>query len=680
MIRAKTKIFSTLTQLTIFVSLFFNLAVPANAFHDESNFPKLANYYLDWDLTEAKIEELQKWDVVIISAGAYSRHPELVKKLRVLNPHISLLVYIPSQEIANFSPTLEDGNVWKDIYNKVNANDWWLYTADHQKVSTWPGTSWINASSSAKTADGLQFTDYLAQTVVSKFLNTGDFEGVFYDNMFDDLSWVGTNIDIDNNGLADSTSTVDARWQEGMNKLIAATKTLAPGKFVLANEKSNFYNTQLNGKLREHFPGDYVHGWKEEMERYINNQLAGQPRAYIINSDTNNINNDVYDLRKMRFTYGSSLLGNGYYSFDAGDQGHNSRWWYDEYNVNLGAPSGGLKNILTGGNTLGRGVWVREFANGFVYLNTMESAQTVTLTADLEKIKGVQDPAINNGAIVRKITLNPDDAIILQKRIGKIVDRPFVNGSFVRPFSHDGQTLDRNGFFLFNSKFLGSTQIEEVDINGDGQREFIVGDKSKLTIYAPDYSVLKTFYPFGQKYISGVTFGVADVNGDGSLEIVSVTGKGVSAQAKIFNTNGAELKSFAPYPSWYKGGLSLALAELNRVAGKEIVIIASGISSPQIKIFSNQGKLVGVFTAYDKSYSRGLNVAAADLNGDGADEIITGTAYGSAPLVKMFDSRGKSFAPAFFAADSKSRKGVQVFSADLDSDGISEILTSVPTF
>jgi hypothetical protein len=680
--RQMTNVISRLI-LALFVvgTVSIGFASTALATHDKTNNPKLANYFLDWDLTEAKIQELQKWDVVILSSGAYTRHPQLVKKLKQLNPHATLLMYVPSQEIANFSSTLENGNLWKDIYNTVQANDWWLYSANRQKISTWPSTSWINASSAGKNTNGQQFTDYLAKIVSDKISQDNTFDGVFYDNIFDDISWTTTDIDIDNDGRADSIPVVNAYWRDGMSKLIAATKTYAPNKLVLGNEKSNYYNGQMNGKLREHFPGEYFYGWKEEMEKYINNRLVNEPKVFIINSDTNNIDNSTYDLRKLRFTYGSALLGDGYFSFDAGDKSHNSTWWYDEYNVHLGKPSNTLKNILSSNSAIGRGVWMREFDNGFIYLNTTEAAQTINLTSDLEKIKGVQAPEINSGAIVRKVTINQDDAIILQKRISKIVDSPFVNGAFVRPYDKTGNQLDRNGFFLFNNKFSGAVQIEETDINQDGLKEFIVADKAKIAIYAPDLTVLKAFYPFGEKYISGVTFSIGDINGDSKPEIAVATGKGVSSLVKIFSIDGIEInKGFAPFVKSYKGGLSITLAELNKKPGKEIVISGINTTTSQIKIFSRDGLLVGIFSAYDKTYNKGTNVSAGDLNDDGLDEIITGTSYGSAPLVKIFNGQGKLFSAPFFAGSTKARKGVQVFSADLEGDGSAEILAAVPTF
>jgi hypothetical protein len=71
----------------------------------------------------------------------------------------------------------------------------------------------------------------------------------------------------------------------------------------------------------------------------------------------------------------------------------------------------------------------------------------------------------------------------------------------------------------------------------------------------------------------------------------------------------------------------------------------------------------------------GVNVAAADINGDGLAEIITGAGAGGGPHVRYFNHRGE-FINHFFAYDKDLRTGVQVAAGDLDGDGLAEIITN----
>lgn len=676
------KIFTQILAKIILISLGISLLSPLYAHAavaDPNDYPKLANHFLDWDLTEQKVQELSKWNVVTVSAAAYTEHPELVKKLKTLNPKMTLFVYVVSNETANWALKLEDGNLWKDTYNKVQQSNWWLTGPSGNHISTWPSADWINLSSTCPTVDGEQFSDWLAKTTVNRFLQDDLFDGVFYDNMFTTIDWVNTPIDINRDGNADTIDYVNQKWQEGAHHLLSTTRNLAPNKIIIANTKDSFYNADLNGKFREHFPADYMHGWKDEMQRYLDPKLGFDPKLYIINSNNNNIKDQLYDLRKVRFTFASTLLGDGYFQYSAGDQGYDSNWWYDEYDVHLGTPLSAAKNLSTPG-IVGRGVWSREFENGFVFVNTKEIRDSVPLSIDLEKIKGTQDPIFNNGAIIRKIYLNPDEGVILQKRINKVYDTQYTNGSFVRPFNSTGTSLDRNGFFLFSNKFAGSQIINETDLDGDGVREFVASDKFQLFIYNADLTLKTVIHPFGNKYSAGMSFSIGDLDADGKPEIVIGSGKGIPSQVKIYSTDGKEIRSFAPYSKWNKVGVNVVVAELNGKPGKEIALVQATGGTPEIRIFGRDGKLAGVFRAYDNYYLKGLTITSGDINHDGIDDLITGTGFGSAPLIKIFSSRGKTLNKGFFAADAKNRKGVSVSTTDLEADGNIDILATVPTF
>jgi len=103
----------------------------------------------------------------------------------------------------------------------------------------------------------------------------------------------------------------------------------------------------------------------------------------------------------MRFGLTSTLLGNGFYSFDYGDQDHGQTWSYDEYNAYLGKPAGSpelasnsaIQANAASGYRLSANVWQRDYQNGVVLVNPTNTAQSVTFASEYEKIRGSQDPA-----------------------------------------------------------------------------------------------------------------------------------------------------------------------------------------------------------------------------------------------------------------------------------------------
>jgi hypothetical protein len=112
-------------------------------------------------------------------------------------------------------------------------------------------------------------------------------------------------------------------------------------------------------------------------------------------------------------------------------------------------------------------------------------------------------------------------------------------------------------------------------------------------------------------------------------------------------------------------------------------IIATGADAgapPLVKVFdAATGAEKFEFLAYDASFRGGVRVAAADLNGDGIPDVITAPGPGMAPEVKVFDGKtGKQLpGPAgdFLAYDASSRAGLYVAAADATGGGAPDILT-----
>jgi len=84
--------------------------------------------------------------------------------------------------------------------------------------------------------------------------------------------------------------------------------------------------------------------------------------------------------QEMRFGLTSTLLGNGYYSFDSGDQSHGQVWWYDEYDVGLGKAVSAPYNLLELDNQKVKpGLWRRDFEQGIILVNSTGQKQNYFL-------------------------------------------------------------------------------------------------------------------------------------------------------------------------------------------------------------------------------------------------------------------------------------------------------------
>ena len=65
---------------------------------------------------------------------------------------------------------LKQTDFWQSIYQKVQANNWWLLSAEGKNVNVWPSTWMINAAANAPKTNGQNWSDYLPELVTNKFL------------------------------------------------------------------------------------------------------------------------------------------------------------------------------------------------------------------------------------------------------------------------------------------------------------------------------------------------------------------------------------------------------------------------------------------------------------------------------------------------------------------------------
>jgi hypothetical protein len=689
---SKIILFAVVLILIVSLPLFFcsadkpasvgtqNLAFPHNENNDlnissvilnHSENPKLANLFYRWHINADEVAKLARYDILIIDMEVMIYSPDNLKQIKKINPDIILLAYLASEEIRGDSGTLS-GTMRQKLYKKIDSN-WWLKNSQGNTIEWWPGNPMVNITSTAKSVSGQTYADRLASFVKEELIDTGYFNGVFYDNVWSDLSFMQhLSIDLDKNGQKDSLSYVNSKWQEGMKNILTKTKQKLGSNYLVFGNGGEYYSNYLNGVLFESFPNQ---GWSETLAkyRYINNN--GQtPSVGIINTNVNN-NGNSSDYQKMRFGLTSSLLDDGYYSFDNGDQSHTETWWYDEYEVYLGGVASPATKSNGSSSSFSKGLWQRDFKNGLVIVNSGSTSQRVKLSGEYEKINGTQDSITNDGTFVNAVTVKPNDGIILLRPIDKIVNTTYFNGSFAKSFNQYGNVM-RTGFFAYNDDYRGGNQVIEQDINNDNKKEFIVANVNKVDIYSSNGDLEHTFYPYTKNYDKGVNITVGDLDNNGTMEIITGTEFGGGPHVRIFNNQGTLINpGFFAYAKNFRGGVNITVGDLEGDGIQEIIAGAGVGGGPHVRVFAANGVLINPgFFAYDKAFRGGVNVSAGDIDGDGIDEIITGPGKGGSPEIKSFDRHGQKDGPTFMAFDASSREGVEVASADLDGDGKAEII------
>lgn len=652
--------------MLILFTLFFLLQIAHAAVPDHAS-PKLANTYLKWDITEQDAKELARWDVLVLDMELQARDPALLKKIREWNPDIVMLVYITPQEIRKDAA---DG--FSIMRKKLVAgipDDWYLYDASGNRLSWWQGTWLLNVSDKAPMKNGDRLQQYMARFVADELLSTGLWDGVFYDNAWDNITYfAGTAVDYDRNGVVDTS--LDSTWRSGMIEIYTNTRARAGNDILLVGNNDNgAYLNELNGKMIEGFPNS---GWTHAMDRlrlWKNEHLT--PSVNIVNANTGNTGN-MESYQKMRFGLTSSLLEDAYYSFDFGDTDHGQLWWYDEYDVGLGSANGNASS-LSKTSTYAPDVWRRDFANGIAIVNSTNETKTVDLGGEFEKIHGLQDVVMNDGSIISRLRLGGADGTILLKSFDTLSGLLFPNGAFAR-FFHASGNRARNGFFSFDDAYAGGNQVAHIDLDANGKNDIVLVTGNRIRAWRDDGQPYMNVYPYGVAYAGLLNVAIGDLNGDKIMEIYVAPSAGHAGPIRAYSRHGFLMRNdWYPFGGNYAGGYALGMGNIDGAYTNELIVGTGKGVEPMVSVYNRYFGLVHRFPAFESSFRGGISVAGGDVDGDGIDDIIVGAGPGKKPVVKLFSGNGTEKG-SFTAYDTAGNPGAIVSSQDVDFDGKDDVI------
>lgn len=237
----------------------------------------------------------------------------------------------------------------------------------------------------------------------------------------------------------------------------------------------------------------------------------------------------------------------------------------------------------------------------------------------------------------------------------------------------DRRTLQPIGFFsAYPTSMLGGVRVAAGDINGDGIPDIITGagaGSSEVRVFdgagvspsgtAPP--LLRSFeaYP---GFTGGAFVAAGDVNGDSILDIITAPGAGAGPHIKVFDgSTGATLHSFLAYDPQFLGGVYVGSGDVDGDGFDDIITGSGSGAGPHVKVFSGRdpSSQIGFF-AFDPAFTGGVRVAAGDVNGDGRPDIITGAGAGGGGHVRVFDGTTQSALDSFFAFGPSFTGGVYV--------------------
>ena len=156
-----------------------------------------------------------------------------------------------------------------------------------------------------------------------------------------------------------------------------------------------------------------------------------------------------------------------------------------------------------------------------------------------------------------------------------------------------------------------------------------------VKVVSPSGTVLSQFNAFAAGYRGGVHTALGDLQGNGNTLIAAAPGRGINGEVRVFTLAGQELPAYRllPFGSQWRGGVNVALADVNG-DGKDDIITAKATGSGEVRVYlsTSQPGIAAVafrtFLPFGKLWTSGATVAAADLGTfpGGAANVLDGKA------------------------------------------------------
>jgi hypothetical protein len=243
-------------------------------------------------------------------------------------------------------------------------------------------------------------------------------------------------------------------------------------------------------------------------------------------------------------------------------------------------------------------------------------------------------------------------------------------------------------FFAFDvmAGFAGGIQAATGDVNGDGFVDLVVaaGKGGGPAIQVFDIftgRLLRQYFAYSPAFRGGISLAVADVDGDGADDIITGTLTGVPEVREFSGKTGAKIADFLAYPADFTGGIRVAAGDVNG-DGQADVAVATGPGAPgQVKIFRNHTSRQLWYTAVGPAaYRGGIQLALGDVDRDGKAELVTTYENGPLPLVNIFKANvGFQQTLRAYPSPNATYRPISPAIMDVDGDGYGDfLLTAAP--
>jgi hypothetical protein len=245
---------------------------------------------------------------------------------------------------------------------------------------------------------------------------------------------------------------------------------------------------------------------------------------------------------------------------------------------------------------------------------------------------------------------------------------------------------------LYEASFRGSVRVASGDITGDGIADIVVapgrGRVGQIRAFIASGSGVSTVYtydsrydtlPFGAAWRSGVEVAVGDVDGDGIGDIIAGQSRGAGL-VRTFPVGDPLLpdpvantatRSFRGFPPTYAGGVMLAAADLTGDGAAEVIVGSNAGIRARVRVFDVTGTptVIRTILPFASTYRGGVTLSVGRYDSDSTPDIFVGAGIGGQSTVAIYSGATGTKLKTVTAFASFAKRNARVFTAGIDVNG-----------
>lgn len=234
-------------------------------------------------------------------------------------------------------------------------------------------------------------------------------------------------------------------------------------------------------------------------------------------------------------------------------------------------------------------------------------------------------------------------------------------------------------FFAYTPTFTGGITVATGDVDGDGELEIVTAPMDPggphVRIFDIQGRIESQFMAYRPEFRGGVSVAVGDINGDGIDDIITAPRKNGGPHIKIFTATGEILNQFMAYAPTFEGGVSMNVGDMDLDNIAEIITAPASSGGPHVRIFNREGLLKGQFMAFDPEYRGGLTFGIGDIDDSRGNELVVAQIVDTNVEIRIFNTIAQELNRFLVFADpTVQEKAINLFVDDFTGDVRDDII------